>query len=181
MKLTRKHNFHVAVALRQTDAEHLFPGVEGDAMTDDMVLIVRPKRLGDLGIGQVPDSATARDVPAAYLDRCADMAATLRQLPHVRSAVACWDEMHTCSHCELRWEVTTQEDKDRYPDDDSPVGMPVCCEEAQDEWHDENLCTLTVDEGARCDMFRVNGEDYCAVHQERADALEALVESTQEG
>lgn len=177
MKITTKSRFHVAVALRQTDAEHLFPGVEGTAKTDDMIVIVWPKPLGDLGGVIVPDDAVARDVSAAYIDRCADMAATLRQLPHVYSAVACWEEEHTCSYCNLIWEVTTQEDKDRHPDDDTPVGMPVCCDKAVDEWIDSRCCTFTADEGATCEMLRVNGGELCAVHQERADGLEALAES----
>ncbi len=40
-----------------------------------------------------------------------------------------------CEHCEYGWEVI---EESWPPTDDAPLGLPACCDKAQEEWWDEH-------------------------------------------
>jgi len=41
-----------------------------------------------------------------------------------------WDIHEFCEFCGLKWEVNKKDIKDR----DLPIGIPMCCDKAQEEW-----------------------------------------------
>lgn len=109
----------------------------------------------------------------------------VRHVDGVDQIVYRFDIRYECSFCGLAWEVMTHADALRDPEDDTPVGMPVCCREAQDEWREENaaLCTWTVRYATletpeeQCDLDVADGEDYCTLHLQKVRDLETLVET----
>ncbi|MFF7142336.1 hypothetical protein ACFZB5_13945 [Streptomyces nodosus] len=108
--------------------------------TQAITVAVLPRRLGKLGAGMsVSDSMISRDVEGDYRRRCEEIAAELRHRPQVEDVFVTCTETHTCSHCNLRWEVLTAEDVAREYGQDahSAEGEPVCCEKAINEFRAE--------------------------------------------
>jgi hypothetical protein len=95
---------------------------------------IPPRRLGDFGWMSMSDSMASRNIQADYEQRCREIVDALtEQQPRLKAEIVC-DTREECSHCGLEWEEFTQADADRHPDWDDPVGMPQCCETAQDEF-----------------------------------------------
>lgn len=97
--------------------------------------VVYPRPLGDFSAFFMSDSLASRDIEGDYERRCNEIVAVLsEQQPRLKAEVVC-DTAELCSHCGLNWEVFTQEDAERYPDWDDPIGLPQCCDAAQAEFH----------------------------------------------
>lgn len=141
MKHIDREDFRVTIVIRPRALADLFPGLDGQVVSGDITLTITPRSLGDLGIGRVPDERMARDVPAAYQQRCDELLADLLEKRHVISGAVTCRETALCSHCGLLWEELTAKDAELHADlieepGDGP-GLPLCCQKAQDEWRAE--------------------------------------------
>lgn len=54
-----------------------------------------------------------------------------RHCDYVESATVRVAKHPVCSFCQRDWETMREEDG---PDEDMPLGIPVCCGDAQEEW-----------------------------------------------
>lgn len=96
--------------------------------------VIEPQPLGDFGWVKIPNSWASSDIQGDYEERCKEIVSAVRaRFPGVR-AETLFDVTETCSLCNLVWDVWTAEAAERWPDDDAPVGLPLCCDEAQAEW-----------------------------------------------
>jgi hypothetical protein len=96
--------------------------------------VIPPQRLGDFGWVSMSDRMASRDIEGDYERRCEEIVRALRsQHPGVKATVE-FNTTETCSHCGCGWDVMTAEVQEKYPEFDEPIGMPMCCEAAQDEW-----------------------------------------------
>lgn len=100
-----------------------------------------------------------------------------------------WDVEEVCSFCGAQWEELTADLIEEHPDfieqDGDGPGLPLCCEEAQEEWREANVrtCTHQIAGGyyfapEYCDEVAEEVSDYCATHKAAVEALEVLVEKT---
>lgn len=135
MKITTREDFRVKAVITPQDPRHVgLGGLPGQIVSGNLEIVIAPKRLGDFGAISMSDSLASSNIPGDYERRCQEILTALRAEQHVVSAEITFTETVTCSHCGLTWEEFTQEDADRYPDWDDPVGLPQCCETAQQEW-----------------------------------------------
>ncbi|MGQ4350509.1 hypothetical protein [Streptomyces sp. SAS_275] len=161
MKLTHRDDWHVIVEIapRATHIPLSALGFDlGDRDLDGELdglpfeITVSPRRLGDLGGGiTMGDRLISRDVDAAYRARCEAMLTAMLRQPHVKSGRVTCKETHTCSHCDLGWEVLSADDvldeancQDAY----SVEGEPVCCEAGIDEFRTEHGIPTLADAAA---------------------------------
>ena len=98
---------------------------------DDFRVVITPRRLGDFGFMRMSDHSFSSDIEGDYQRRCEEIAEQIRQdVANVDDVRVTWAEGEAvCSHCGLGWEVS--DDEEAY---EAPVGMPVCCDKAADEW-----------------------------------------------
>jgi hypothetical protein len=136
MKITTRQDFRIKAIIAPQNPRHVgLGGLPGDIVSGNFEIVIAPRRLGDFGGGiSMSDSLASRDIQGDYERRCHEILTVLRAEQHVVSAEITCTETVTCSHCGLTWEEFTQEDAGRYPDWDDPVGLPQCCETAQQEW-----------------------------------------------
>lgn len=94
---------------------------------------VYPKSPGDFGFASIGGYTQS----SKEWERDCDMIAEqieqeISGLPSrgLKTAVV-WDSEDVCSFCGRAWETMREEDG---PDEDMPLGIPLCCDEAQDEW-----------------------------------------------
>jgi hypothetical protein len=105
---------------------------------------IAPQRLGDFGgMISTSDRLASRDIEGDYERRCKDLLADLKSLPQVAGGEVTWTEEHTCSHCGYSWEVITEEymAAGQHIEPDDEIGLPVCCEKAQNEFRAEKTAT----------------------------------------
>lgn len=134
MKRTERSDFRVRVVVVADSPALLGLPVDGQIVSGRVELVVEPRRLGDFGFVRMSDTLVARDPAAAYERRAKELAEDLQRLPQVASAKVEFTETVTCSHCGYAWEEQTAETAAQYPEFDDPIGLPQCCDKAQDEW-----------------------------------------------
>jgi hypothetical protein len=72
----------------------------------------------------------------AMLILCDQIAKDIRRhIDGFSSVTTEYTTQNICSFCKSTWEVWTEQDEAKYPE--CKAGMPVCCEEAQKEWQEE--------------------------------------------
>ena len=75
------------------------------------------------------------DTPAKMEDRLINIANQVardikRHVDDIDGAAVAYDRVDVCSFCTYEWEVIGEGDAT----EDEPLGLPVCCNAAQDEW-----------------------------------------------
>ena len=111
---------------------------------------IAPRRLGDLGGVSMSDSLASSDIEGDYRSRCEEMLAELLRKPHVKGGRVACTETHTCSHCDLSWEVLTAAeaaDPANQQDEHSVEGEPLCCEAAIVEFRVEREIPALAERG----------------------------------
>ncbi|WP_329163962.1 hypothetical protein OHB49_29040 [Streptomyces sp. NBC_01717] len=108
---------------------------------DDYRVVVTPRRLGDFGWMSMSDRMASSDPDRDMRERCEEIAAAVkRHVDNVGSVEVQFTEVHTCSHCDLTWEVLTAVEAlmaSHRQDEHSVEGEPVCCDKAIDEFRVE--------------------------------------------
>ena len=150
MKKTHRDDWRVIIEiaprarhtrLSELGFDKLDSDLDGILCGDPFELTIAPRRLGDVGPGlSMSDSLISRDIEGDYRRRCEAMLADLLKRPHVRTGRVACTETHTCSHCDLSWEVLTAEhaaDPSYLYDEHSVAGEPVCCDRAVAEFRAE--------------------------------------------
>lgn len=144
MKKTHRDDWRVVVTIApRSIGDFGFTGlgdIAGSVTSGPIEVAIAPRRLGDLGGVSMSDSLASRDIDGDYQRRCEEILAALLAKPHVREGRVTCTETHTCSHCDLRWEVLTAEeaaDDSINQDEHSVEGEPVCCEAAIAEFRAE--------------------------------------------
>lgn len=147
MKRITREDFRVRVVLApRTPADLGLGDLPGQIVSGRIELVIAPKRLGDYGFVSMSDSLASRDIEGDYQRRCESIVADLTAQGHVASAEITWTETVTCSHCHYGWEELTAELLAEFPTTVEPLGLPMCCEEAQAEWRAEQAAKGGVSE-----------------------------------
>lgn len=142
MKLTTRKDFRVKAVIAPQNPRHVgLGGLPGEIVSGNFEIVIAPQRLGDFGAMKMSDSLASNDIQGAYERRCKEILTVLRAEQHVVSAEITYTETETCSHCHSGWEVHTAEAAARWADDPTVIGEPVCCEQAQAEFHAARLAT----------------------------------------
>jgi hypothetical protein len=157
----------------------------------DFRVVVTPRRIGDLGWMSVSDRMASNNIERDMRERCEQIAEQVnRHVDHVADVRVEVDTEDVCSFCGLGWEELTKKEYEANPDsfeDWERPGIPVCCAKAQEQWSETHisLCSYQTDGSytsppEHCDQYAGYQSDYCAMHEDRVNRLEALVESTPE-
>lgn len=76
----------------------------------------------------------ALDTHEYILETCRSIKSQIeRHVDDTLSVTVLFDTEQICSHCDMAWEVAEDEGWD------VPIGCPICCEKAQDEWEAEAI------------------------------------------
>lgn len=189
MKVTERSNFRVVATLRTVRASEFRENLDGWMIGDKVSITFMPRRAGDMDGMSIPEQWVTEDSEEYYLGECRELTRKLRGLPYVRVTEIVWDEKNLCSFCKLDWEELDQDFIDQHPQGvpaGHGVGTPVCCEQAQDEWIEENHPACIYETGGtyetppeRCDLDTEPGDEYCPLHRKHIDDLEALIRATE--
>ncbi|MFH9403319.1 hypothetical protein ACH4JS_26740 [Streptomyces sp. NPDC017638] len=144
MKITHRDDWRVIVTIAPRNISDFgFDGlgdIAGPVTSGPIEVAIAPRRLGDFGWVSMGDRLASNDIDGDYQRRCEELLAALLKQPHVREGRVACAETHTCSHCQLRWEVLTAEeaaDPANQQDEHTVEGEPVCCEAAITEFRAE--------------------------------------------
>lgn len=155
MKTVRQRNWRVEATFRPQTLAHIgindlpakvlgVVGAGGELLSSTVTLVIEPQRLCDTGHMVIPDELLRicpADLQKLYERRCDKIIEELRGVSHfVGGEIVCEEEV-ICSFCKLSWEETTESDVAKHPqyyddfkDPMDAVGMPVCCNDAVEEW-----------------------------------------------